>query len=134
MIFTVPGTPHPWQRARISRSGRMFTDAKTKAYKEKIALYARQAGVELLEGPVRITMICYWPSRKPDLKKNPRDIEWMDKRPDIDNILKVYLDALQGIAFTDDRQIVNVDARKFRARQGDDARVQISIHQILTGS
>ncbi len=133
MIFTVPGTPQQWRRARTQK-GRYFVDAQTLAYKEKIALYARQAGVELLEGPVRMTLVCYWQSRKPDLKKNPRTIEWMDKRPDIDNILKVYLDALQGIAFFDDGQVVNVDARKFRARQGDEARVQVSIHQISRGN
>lgn len=131
MIFTVPGIPQPWRRVRSKRA-QYFTDSKTVDYKNKIALYARQAGVELLEGPVRIIMICYWPSRKPDRKNNPRDIEWMDKRPDIDNIIKVYLDALQGIAFADDGQIVNVEARKFRARQGDKPRVQISIHPILT--
>lgn len=35
------------------------------------------------------------------------------KKPDIDNILKILLDALNGIAFEDDIQIVSVIAEKF---------------------
>ena len=131
MIFTVPGIPEPQRRARVGR-GHHYTDAKTVAYKNKIALYARQAGVELLEGPVRMGLICYWPSLKPDRKKNPRKEEWMDRRPDADNILKVYMDALQGIAFKDDGQVVRVEVAKFRTRQGGEPEVKVCITDILT--
>ena len=133
MIFTVPGIPEPMRRARVGR-GHHYTDAKTVAYKNKIALYARQAGVELLEGPVRSELACYWRSRKPDLKFALRATEWMDKRPDIDNILKVYLDALQGIAFKDDGQVAKVETRKLRARQGNPPEVVVHINPILTAN
>lgn len=128
MIFIVKGIPQPWRRARTGKRG-YFTDAKTVEYKNRIALCARQAGVELLEGPVFLSLDCFWSSRKPDLKHNRRGVEWMDKRPDIDNILKVYLDALQGIAFIDDGQVVHTEARKFRAEQGEEPRVDIRIFQ-----
>ncbi|MDF2537449.1 MAG: Holliday junction resolvase [Herbinix sp.] len=35
------------------------------------------------------------------------------KKPDIDNIAKVILDALNGIAYKDDTQVVTLEVRKF---------------------
>lgn len=35
------------------------------------------------------------------------------KRPDMDNVIKVVLDALQKMAFMDDSQFVEIEARKF---------------------
>lgn len=40
------------------------------------------------------------------------------KKPDIDNVLKAVLDALNGFAYDDDRQVVSVTCRKFYAAQG----------------
>lgn len=34
------------------------------------------------------------------------------KKPDIDNVIKIVLDGLQGIAFKDDKVIANVYGRK----------------------
>ncbi len=126
MIFTVPGTPEPMRRARVGR-GRHYTDSKTVAYKNRIALCARQAGVELLEGPVKMCLVCYWPSIKPDRKRNPRPMDWMEQRPDADNILKVFMDALQGIAFIDDAQVVKPEPVKLRSEQGEEPRVIVGI-------
>lgn len=36
-----------------------------------------------------------------------------DKKPDIDNVLKVVLDALNGVAYEDDKQVVEVRCRKW---------------------
>lgn len=34
------------------------------------------------------------------------------KKPDIDNVIKVIADALNGVAYDDDKQIIDVSARK----------------------
>ena len=33
---------------------------------------------------------------------------WYDKKPDVDNIAKAVLDALNGIAYDDDKQITSL--------------------------
>ena len=48
------------------------------------------------------------------------------KRPDADNIAKIVLDALNGIAYKDDSQIVDLSVPK---RYSDKPRVEIFIEQ-----
>jgi Holliday junction resolvase RusA-like endonuclease len=45
-------------------------------------------------------------------------------RPDLDNLIKTVLDALNGIAYTDDKQIVRLGATK---AYGTDPKILISI-------
>jgi Holliday junction resolvase RusA-like endonuclease len=49
------------------------------------------------------------------------------KRPDIDNILKIVGDALKGLVYGDDGQIVKVNAEKFYS---ETPRLQIQISAI----
>lgn len=49
------------------------------------------------------------------------------KKPDIDNITKCVLDALNGIAYHDDSQIVRLTVEKFYAQQ---PRVEVDICDI----
>ena len=42
-------------------------------------------------------------------------------KPDIDNILKVVLDGLNGIAYEDDKQVTIVQCKKFYSKPGYDA-------------
>lgn len=39
-------------------------------------------------------------------------------KPDIDNIIKIVMDALNGYAYQDDTQVVQLDARKEYAADG----------------
>ena len=50
-----------------------------------------------------------------------------DKKPDIDNILKAIFDALNGCAFEDDSQIVEVYAEKFYS---EDPFVEVEIDEL----
>ena len=43
------------------------------------------------------------------------DSSWMTKKPDADNIIKCILDALNGLAYHDDSQVVGVICQKFYA-------------------
>ena len=50
---------------------------------------------------------------------------WPAKKPDSDNIAKVVLDALNGIAYHDDTQIVMVVAKKvYSSLEGLDVTVE----------
>lgn len=41
------------------------------------------------------------------------------KKPDIDNVLKAVMDALNGAAYVDDKQVVSVTCRKYYAADGE---------------
>lgn len=106
----VPGEPVAKARPRVGKGGRVYTPRKTQVHESKI----REEWLENYEdeptkNPVKISMTFYL--TKP--KKIPKDFpDTPQKRPDIDNLIKTVLDALNGLAYEDDKQIVKVSARK----------------------
>lgn len=116
--FTVDMVPRGWARARTG-NGHYFVDAKTKAAKDRIAhAYRAQAGRHpILDGPVEVSIQAIFPP----LKKMPT---WQRKllggetfvpkhtKPDVDNIAKLVMDALNGVAWVDDAQVCRLVIRK----------------------
>lgn len=125
ITFTVPGPPVPWARAR--RAGnRYFVDAKTAAYKQKIAHAARVAGVKCIHQPnaVAITLAFFLPRPKKSGAEPTR-------RPDIDNYAKAVLDAMNdGLAWDDDSQVITLLAHKCYADDDDPVGTRIEIERI----
>lgn len=93
-VIEIPGTPVPKQRPRLA-SGRVFTPPKTHAAEELIAWKARAAGVRISTSDVSVTAGFYFTGKR---------------RGDIDNLVKTVLDALNGVAYVDDRQVVHLQA------------------------
>ena len=119
--FTVPGDPRGKGRPRFSRVGKFtktYTDAKTKEYEAKVALAATAAmkGHEPLETPVMIWMEINIAIPASYSKKRREDcllgVEMPCKKPDADNILKGFLDAMNGIVYKDDVQVVRFTVQK----------------------
>ncbi|WP_286973563.1 RusA family crossover junction endodeoxyribonuclease [Pseudomonas sp.] len=115
--FLVPGEPIGKGRPRIGRVGahaRMFTPAKTANYESLIALAAQQAmqGRELIAGPVLLEMNMLHPIRESWSKKKKAGALSGEIAPtikcDADNCLKAICDALNGVVWKDDVQVVNV--------------------------
>lgn len=94
-----PSTNRAWRMA----SGRMVQQRGVKAWKQRAGWMARAAGFAPLEGPVRVVATLH--------PKMTARGQASRKRIDIDNALKVALDALNGVAYGDDRQIVETTAR-----------------------
>ena len=95
-----------------------YTPKKTKDYEQLIRNnYMAQDGTFFEKGiPVQISIKAYKKPPKNTTKKNLKLIEqglflWVNK-PDIDNICKSVLDALNGIAYADDGQVVKVETTK----------------------
>ena len=133
IIFTVPGEPQGKGRARIGKAGkhaRMFTPAKTVAYESLIALAAQQAmaGAPLITGPVMLTVQMFHPIRPSWSKKKQADALANIVRPtikcDADNCMKAVCDALNGVAWKDDVQVVDAMISK---RFSETPRVIVSI-------
>lgn len=120
VTFTVPGRPFAKQRPRATRQGRVYTPAETVSYERAVGVIAAQHFPEPLTGPVRLTVWATfacpksWSKRKLDATIHRPHTQ----RPDLDNILKAIEDGLNRIAFADDAQIAEIDARKVWGHEG----------------
>lgn len=120
MDFIVDGKPQGKQRPRFSRiSKTVYTPNKTAKYEKQIAKAYTDAGGKCIpaECYVSVSVSAFFPVPKSYSKKKREDcLERRlrpDKKPDMDNILKVVLDALNEVAYVDDKQVVELIGRKY---------------------
>lgn len=121
------------ERPRASIIGghaHIYTPKKTKDFEKKIAKEFLAAGGEKLDKdiPIRLTVIVFHGVPKSYSKKKRaaclnHDTRPM-KKPDADNCLKIVADALNGIAYEDDTQIVAMTAYKYWA-ESDGLEIQV---------
>ena len=120
MNFVVEGTPIGKGRPKFARRGKFvstYTPTKTRDYEDIIKVAARQAMTEKpLETPVSVFVYIVAPVLASFSKKRKADclagIEKPMKKPDIDNVAKCFLDAMNGIVYVDDTQVVSLHATK----------------------
>ena len=117
ICFSRPGRPVPWQRARTN-NGQYFTAPLARAAMKELAWAARCAmkGAPLMTGPLKITVgFMYEIPKSWDRPKRNKALAGQIKptgRPDIDNLGKLVLDAIKGVVFEDDAQLVTLAAGK----------------------
>ena len=121
--FTIPGEPCGKGRARATiRAGRatMYTPAKTVSYEAQIKFFAQQAyKAQLIEGPVAMHIQALfgipksWSKKKLAQLNNGEIKGFATKKPDNDNIQKIVADALNGVVYKDDSQIVSSFCTKY---------------------
>jgi Holliday junction resolvase RusA-like endonuclease len=132
--FTVPGDPVAKGRPRVVRDGaftRTFTPKTTVDFENRVRFAAEHAGARPLEGPVSMTVTAMFAMPKGRFRKRaPRPAEWKTTKPDLDNLLKSVKDALNGIAYADDSQVVELHAGKIHAAQGEPARTIVTVEEI----
>lgn len=121
--FSITGKPFGKQRPKFSRAGgfvKTYTPKETVNYENLVKLeYERQCGSlpPIPAGkPVAISITAeFQPPASASKKKREAmlngDILPMVK-PDADNIAKIICDALNGIAYTDDKQVTRITVRK----------------------
>lgn len=72
------------------------------------------------DGPVAMTLVFVLPRPK----SLPKRVEHPTTRPDLDNLTKAIKDALRGVVYRDDSQVVQLAARKvYGAAPGVEIRV-----------
>lgn len=116
LVFEIPGEAVPKARPRVvnmNGRSRTFTPEKTKNFENLVKLmYVSQHRNEKLEGPVSASIHVFCAVPKSASKKNRTS--WLmgrhpvTKRPDLDNLAKAVLDALNGIAYDDDSQVAEL--------------------------
>ena len=120
----VRGMPRPQGSMRaFVRGGKPIITAASKGLKgwrDLVAFAASAAAqdedAEMVEkGPVHVDMMFSLPRPKAEPKKRRT---WPDRRPDLDKLVRAVLDALTGVAFRDDSQVVSMFAAKDWGKPG----------------
>lgn len=123
VVITIPGEVRGKQRPRATRQGRVFTPAETRNAEAFVRLCAAQAMGDLgpFEEPLMMTVkidVAVPNSFSKYMQRNALDgLVLPAKKPDLDNVVKLICDALNGIAYADDKQIVTLIVSKRYAAQ-----------------
>ena len=137
VLFAVEGTPVGKGRPKFARRGNFvsaYTPTKTRDYEALIAQAAKDAmsTAEPLKTPVAAYIYITVPIPQSYSKKRTeaclKGIERPTKKPDLDNILKAFLDAMNGIVYDDDTQVVSLHSTK---RYGTVGMVEVMVKEEL---
>lgn len=149
VAFTVEGLPIGKGRARVTSRG-TYTPKKTRDWERRVrdAALLAMRGRSAFVGPITVEATVYlpvpasWSGRRKAAALAGQEMP--AKKPDIDNLLKACLDAMQPLVryhrnmpralsmplpcvFRDDSQVVDLIARK---RYGEPARVELRVAEI----
>lgn len=120
IAFTVPGEPKGKGRPRFMRNGHTYTPKDTAAYEEFVKVeFRRQCGKVYFDKgvPLKMNLVaCFGVPRSASRAKRQSMLKGEilpTKKPDIDNVIKIISDSLNGIAYYDDAQIVEAKAQKY---------------------
>ena len=141
--FRIAGSAAPKERVRariVTPKGRRpflqwYTPKETVAYEERIRKIARQAwgDGEPTRRPVELQLTVHvevsasWPRWKSE-GCTKGDIAPTDD-PDLDNILKAVSDAMNGVVYADDAQVVAIDAVKLFAPAGSPGWIEVAVRE-----
>eukprot|EP01032_Pedospumella_encystans_P008541 gene8541-10126_t len=119
LSFKLPGRPIPWRRPKVNRFGATYNTQTLLLIRIKGILRPQMAAPPFT-GPIIMEIDFYFKRPKkhfhPDLygnlvRKPNRPMNCIICR-DIDNLAKLVLDSLNGIAYANDRQVVELSLRK----------------------
>lgn len=134
--FIVDGQPQRKRRPRFRRIGnyvQTYTPKETHDYEKHIVdCYLEQVGQVMLEDvPIKVNITAYFQVPKAFSKRKRQEaithIIKPHNRLDVDNIAKVVLDALNGVAYSDDHYITDLTIRK---RYAEQPRLEVRIGEV----
>ena len=129
ITFSVPGDPVPQPRPRVSTAGgfaRAYVPAKhpVHAYRQAVAAAARAAGLGETGDPLNVVIDAVFRRPKSHLtKRGVKPTAPTLPRPDVDNLAKAVLDALQDVMGDD----TNVSRLVVEKSYGPEARTTVRI-------
>lgn len=131
--FFIAGEVQAKQRPKFN--GRFaYTPKETVVYENLVKLqYQAQCGNYRYGDnvPLAVTIYVYIapPQSASNVKKTRmlNQAEYPLKKPDVDNVAKIILDALNGIAYRDDKQVVELHVKKSYAAESG---VGVSISEV----
>lgn len=133
--FIVMGKPQGKARPRFNRrTGHTYTPSQTRVYETEIkgSFLEKYPRPIKLDTPLVVKIDAYFDI--PSSASKNQQIAMAGglirpvKKPDADNIIKAICDALNGLAYVDDSQIVCVSCRKLYSNQ---ARCEVTISELV---
>lgn len=116
-------------RPRVFKS-HAITPKGTVEYENWVKINYNQQDGRYLEGNLRAVIIAYYKIPKSYTKKRIKaireGIEYPCKKPDVDNIAKIILDALNGIAYEDDKQVIELSVIKRYTEDKERVEIELS--------
>lgn len=138
--FIIEGRPKGKARPRFVRTGkfvRTYNPTSTVEYEKLVKeSYKNQLGrtfigTEDFEGEISVKITAYFKPNKSTSKKLKEELIKNNigytHKPDCDNIAKIILDALNGLAFKDDNQITELFITKL---YGEEDKVEVEIERL----
>lgn len=131
--FMVRGDPRPKLRHRVAATKTRSGKCLCRTYKNETTevdeqAFAMQSAVwrpeEPLEGPLCVSLVFVF---TPSQKRRARALKGQQAHtiaPDVDNLVKLALDAMNEVFWHDDVQIIELRARKL---YGAEARTEVEI-------
>jgi Holliday junction resolvase RusA-like endonuclease len=115
---------HPRGQGRPRFAGKVaYKSSEDRAYENAIlgAYRAAYPSAETIEGPFNIRVVAGYPIPKGASKAAKaamlEGITPPTVRPDIDNVIKAVMDALNGVAFSDDKNAIWIYGQKIYAER-----------------
>lgn len=117
-------------RPRLTRSGRAYTPRRTRRDEAAVrAAWVEAHGTDPSWEPVELDVTVSHPLPKGSAKRRIGCVDLV--RPDLDNVLKLVMDALNGVAWEDDTQVVALSARRLpKPAPGEPCRVRIAVEEM----
>lgn len=120
MNFTIMGKPMGKGRPRFSRDGHIYTPESTRVAEKNVReeFIRQNPGAKKFDRsiPVSVDVLAFFGAPKSASAAERKAISegktLHTKKPDADNILKLICDALNGVAWEDDAQIVEMRCEK----------------------
>ena len=135
--FVIPGEPKGKQRPKFSTYGGKVstrTPEQTVLYENRVIMeYRRQCGNARFDdnSALEMSVTAYYSIAKSTSAKKREEMMRGNirptKKPDVDNVLKIIADSLNGVAYRDDSQIASADIRKL---YGYTPKVEVTIQDI----
>lgn len=129
--FEVIGKPTSKGRPRLGRYG-TYTDEKTVNYENLVKYsFLNKYKPELIEGAIKVKMLAIF--EVPQSYSKKKRVTLLNTKcnythkPDVDNISKIILDSLNGLAYKDDSQITRLEIEK---QYGEQAKVIVEIEEV----
>lgn len=126
VMFTVFGPPATKGStvSFIGKAGAVVTKTDSvglASWTQAVGWAAREAGLKRMEKPHGVVIRARFEFVRPKTAKNRM---YPTVKPDADKVSRALLDALTGVAYTDDSQVVDLIVCK---RYGDEARTVVTV-------
>lgn len=125
--FEVKGKVIGAARPRVTSKG-TYIPKRTRDYRKLIQESFKSVCGQKLTGALSVSIHVYrkLPKGRPKKVFSEHDIY----KPDVDNISKNVLDALNGLAFEDDKQVVDLHCTKYNRTRIDEEYIVVTIRQL----